>query len=91
LFIEIINIIEVHRDTPFASPELFVIQTGDTGIYHSTRMRFGMEKEDNHFGVSDKKFAAVCGLYCEACSWFIATTEDPERLKRMAAQLHFHL
>jgi predicted RNA-binding Zn-ribbon protein involved in translation (DUF1610 family) len=38
---------------------------------------------------SDKNFAAVCGLYCEACSWFIATTEDPERLKRMAAQLHF--
>ena len=38
---------------------------------------------------SDKKLAAVCGLYCEACSWFIATTEDPERLKRMAAQLHF--
>jgi hypothetical protein len=37
----------------------------------------------------DKKFAAVCGLYCEACSWFIATTEDPERLKRMAEQLHF--
>jgi hypothetical protein len=38
---------------------------------------------------SDKKFAAVYGLYCEACSWFIATNEDPERLKRLAAQLHF--
>ncbi|PKN51856.1 MAG: hypothetical protein CVU55_10445 [Deltaproteobacteria bacterium HGW-Deltaproteobacteria-13] len=38
---------------------------------------------------TDKKFAAVCGLYCEACSWFIATAEDPERLKKMAAQLHF--
>ncbi|MFZ3044755.1 MAG: DUF3795 domain-containing protein [Desulfatirhabdiaceae bacterium] len=33
--------------------------------------------------------AAVCGLYCEACSWFIATTEKPERLKRLAAELHF--
>jgi len=30
--------------------------------------------------------AAVCGLYCEACSWFIATTEDPERLKKLAQQ-----
>ena len=38
---------------------------------------------------SDKKFAAVCGLYCEACSWFIATKEEPERLRRLAAQLHF--
>jgi hypothetical protein len=27
-------------------------------------------------------------LYCEACSWFIATTEDPEKLKRMAAQMN---
>ena len=29
--------------------------------------------------------AAVCGLYCEACSLFIASHEDPERLKRLAA------
>jgi hypothetical protein len=36
----------------------------------------------------NKKFAAVCGLYCEACSWFIATAEDPERLKRLSALLH---
>jgi len=35
------------------------------------------------------ELAAVCGLYCEACSWFIATTEDPERLKRPAAQLNW--
>jgi len=45
-----------------------------------------MEKEENHFQESDKKFAAVCGLYCKACSWFISTTEDPERLKRLAEQ-----
>jgi predicted RNA-binding Zn-ribbon protein involved in translation (DUF1610 family) len=32
----------------------------------------------------DKKLAAVCGLYCEACSLFIATTEDPARLKGLA-------
>ena len=42
-----------------------------------------MQKEENHSGELDKKLAAVCGLYCEACSWFIATTEDPERLKRL--------
>ena len=29
--------------------------------------------------------AAVCGLYCEACSLFIASHEDPERLERIAA------
>ncbi|MBN1142724.1 MAG: DUF3795 domain-containing protein [Deltaproteobacteria bacterium] len=34
----------------------------------------------------DKKLAAVCGLFCEACSWFIATAEDPERLQRMASR-----
>ncbi|MBN1380412.1 MAG: DUF3795 domain-containing protein [Deltaproteobacteria bacterium] len=47
-----------------------------------------MEEEKNHSEKQDKKLAAVCGLYCEACSWFIATTEDPERLKKLAAQLH---
>ena len=45
-----------------------------------------MQKGENHSGELDKKLAAVCGLYCEACSWFIATTEDPERHKRLAAQ-----
>lgn len=48
-----------------------------------------MQKAKNHSSELDKKYAAVCGLYCEACSWFIATTEDPERLKRLAAHLHF--
>lgn len=33
-----------------------------------------------------KRVAAVCGLYCAACSWFISTTEDLGRLKRLAAQ-----
>jgi hypothetical protein len=32
-------------------------------------------------GETGKNLAAVCGLYCEACSLFIATKEDPERLK----------
>jgi hypothetical protein len=51
-------------------------------------MKLVMKKE-NHSGELDKKMAAVCGLYCEACSWFIATTEEPERLKRLAAQMQF--
>ena len=48
-----------------------------------------MEKEENISGEFDKKIAAVCGLYCEACSWFIATAEEPERLKRLSAQLNW--
>lgn len=36
-----------------------------------------------------KTVAAVCGLYCEACSWYIATTEEPERLKKLAAMMGF--
>ena len=43
-----------------------------------------MPRETEH--KMPKKLAAVCGLYCEACSWFISTNEDPERLERMAAQ-----
>ncbi len=35
------------------------------------------------------QYAAVCGLYCRACSWFIATTEEPERLKRLATELNY--
>ena len=45
-----------------------------------------MQKNENHPGGSDKKLAAVCGLYCEACTLFIATKEDPERLKGLAAR-----
>ncbi len=40
-------------------------------------------------GASGMELAAVCGLYCGACSWFIATTEEPERLKRLAEELQF--
>ncbi len=40
-------------------------------------------------GKWEKRFAAVCGLYCEACRWFIATTEDPTRLKILAAEAHY--
>lgn len=33
-----------------------------------------------------KTHAAVCGLYCPACSVYIATHEDPVRLKFLAKQ-----
>ena len=45
-----------------------------------------MQKKENHSGDSEKVLAAVCGLYCEACTLFIATQEDPERLKALAAR-----
>lgn len=43
----------------------------------------------NQYESSNIELAAVCGLYCEACSWFIATHEEPDRLKKLAAALHF--
>ncbi|MCX5813348.1 MAG: DUF3795 domain-containing protein [Proteobacteria bacterium] len=45
-----------------------------------------MQKEEDHSGELDKKLAAVCGLYCEACTFFIATKEDPARLKGLATR-----
>jgi hypothetical protein len=38
-------------------------------------------------GQPDKRLAAVCGLFCPACSAFIGTKEEPERLQ--AAAKHF--
>lgn len=48
-----------------------------------------MSNKENHSGKPDIKLAAVCGLYCEACTLFIATQEDPVRLKELA--LRFQL
>lgn len=48
-----------------------------------------MKKEENITEESGKTLAAVCGLYCEACSWFIATIEETERLKRLATELDY--
>lgn len=45
-----------------------------------------MQTKENHPDEADKKLAAVCGLYCKACSLFIATNEDPARLKELAAR-----
>jgi predicted RNA-binding Zn-ribbon protein involved in translation (DUF1610 family) len=43
-----------------------------------------MLMEEKQPGALDKKLAAVCGLFCPACSLFIATTEDPAKLKGLA-------
>ena len=43
-----------------------------------------MQKQEKYSGEMDKTVAAVCGLYCEACTLFIATREDPGRLKELA-------
>jgi hypothetical protein len=43
-----------------------------------------MQKEENLPGKTDKTLAAVCGLFCEACTLFIATQEDRPRLKALA-------
>ncbi|MBN1596394.1 DUF3795 domain-containing protein [candidate division FCPU426 bacterium] len=34
--------------------------------------------------IPDQRKAAVCGLFCPACTLYIGTQEDPERLKRLA-------
>jgi hypothetical protein len=44
----------------------------------------GNEGKDLH--TPDKRLAAVCGLFCPACFVFIATREDPERLKAIAGR-----
>ena len=35
----------------------------------------------------DKRLAAVCGLFCPACTVYIATHEDSERLKLLAERM----
>jgi len=35
----------------------------------------------------DKTLAAVCGLYCGACTLYIATVDDPARLTSLAGRL----
>lgn len=35
----------------------------------------------------DKQLAAVCGLFCPACTIYIGTRDDPERLTMIAARV----
>lgn len=46
-----------------------------------------MSGTGGNFAVPDKRFAAVCGLFCPACQIYLGTKEDPERLKTMAGRL----
>ncbi len=43
-----------------------------------------MTEKKLFYSKADKKLAAVCGLFCPACTIFIGTNEDPERLNVMA-------
>jgi hypothetical protein len=36
----------------------------------------------------NRQFAAVCGLYCPACTLYIGSTEEPERLARTAGRFN---
>lgn len=42
-----------------------------------------MEKK---YRAPDKRLSAVCGLFCPACTVFIGTREDPERLRVIAGR-----
>ena len=46
-----------------------------------------MKNQGNQAKAGDKKLAAVCGPRCEACTAYIATTEEPARLARLASML----
>jgi hypothetical protein len=45
-----------------------------------------MTSDQQSIPMPDKTLAAVCGLFCAGCTLYIATTEDSERLKHLAAQ-----
>ncbi len=42
-----------------------------------------MNMQKENLKAPDKRLVGVCGLFCPACSLFIGTQEDPERLKRI--------
>jgi hypothetical protein len=46
-----------------------------------------MENTDKNIYAPDKRLAAVCGLFCPACSVFIGTKEDPGRLNVIAQRV----
>ena len=48
-----------------------------------------MGMEQNQSNDLNKTLAGVCGLYCGACNLFIATMEDPARLKKLSARWQF--
>jgi len=46
-----------------------------------------MKKADEADCVPDERLAAVCGLFCPACTIFIGTREHPARLQVLAERL----
>ncbi len=46
-----------------------------------------MERTNENLCVPDKRLAAVCGLFCPACTIFIGTREDPKRLRVIAERV----
>ena len=46
-----------------------------------------MSKNNVNISLPDRRLAAVCGLFCPACTIFIGTREDPERLKGIAERI----
>jgi hypothetical protein len=50
-----------------------------------------MVKPNKKKPVYDKKKAAVCGLFCPACTLYIGTQEDPQRLKFLAERFKLPL
>ncbi|MHB8157866.1 MAG: DUF3795 domain-containing protein [Desulfocucumaceae bacterium] len=46
-----------------------------------------MERTKESLCLPDKRLAAVCGLFCPACTVYIGSQEDPERLKGMSGRL----
>jgi len=47
-----------------------------------------MPVEQFDFKVPDIRLAAVCGLFCPACSIYIGNREEPDRIKRLAARFN---
>lgn len=46
-----------------------------------------MEATDENIRMPEKRLAAVCGLFCPACTVFIGTREHPARLQVIAERL----
>jgi hypothetical protein len=63
-------------------------------VFSRKAFKFAVRKPKKEFMMScninesNNKLASVCGLFCGACTLYIATQEDPQRLKVMADRFH---
>jgi ribosomal protein L40E len=46
-----------------------------------------MSTVDRSSDHTEKQFASVCGLFCPSCTLYIASSDDPERLTKIAGML----